>query len=176
MTEKSFVNARKKPATPTIGRGSDSTRRTKKNPKLFRVWDYVTNVTRKPIEVSAPIKPGVYEFRLYVSGVVVAVSNPITINGADSVKVEVLPDKKLNITSKIVTSEDPYADSVWIGLFSKGDPKHSNWILYAKLRKTETVVEMNCSSKPDGEYELRVFGFGTRVPFYTSAPFELKNV
>jgi hypothetical protein len=104
----------------------------------------------------APIKPDEYEFRFFPYGYIDVVrSNTIKIEGSDQVIAVMNEDNSRIIAKLSILTVDPYYDSVWIGLYQKGETNNKKLKRYKWTR--ERFSEISFRAPTPGDYEFRLF-------------------
>jgi len=125
------------------------------NNHSYLAWDYAIGKLHNELSFDAPVKPQQYEFRLFSNSYVdVARSNPITIEGADSISAT-YKDGIVTLSLHIV-SVDPYYDTAWVGIYFTHETNNRQWRRYKYISDRNADVQFKAPRTP-GEYEVRLF-------------------
>jgi len=130
-------------------------RKAETNNRNYIAFEYATPPYTEA-SFDAPIKPDEYEFRFFPYGYVDVVrSNTIKIEGTDQVTAVMNEDNSRIIAKLSILTVDPYYDSVWIGLYQKGETNNKKLKRYKWIR--DRFTEISFRAPTPGDYEFRLF-------------------
>lgn len=133
--------------------------------------DNYQNIDRSEGKVSlkTPLASGKYTVRLIWEDTILVESEPLMIQGKDTLSVEYIINDTIVAKVKIL-SFDPFWGLSWIGLYKSNEKLSTNYLQYFTLRSVESefvftdIAKTNCA-----DFEVRVFPkFGSTVPTLVS--------
>jgi len=127
----------------------------------LKPWHYLTQDTT--IHFTIPKKSGLYFVKAFAAKAADSLAGVLEHRVAGTDVLQFRPtDNSVNISYDL-SSVDVATDNVWVGLYPITETSNDKWKQFTWLRSNKGECTMKRPRNPSGQYELRLFAFGSMV-------------